>query len=132
RLTVTSSTGKTASDDVSIIVLALSPVEILSVNAGSDVTLTLPANSVALKGTASSSTGSIATTKWTKVSGGTATLSGANTLNLNVSSLQQGNYTFRLTVTSSTGKTASDDVKIVINTASTTAAKFNFTNSKQN
>jgi hypothetical protein len=82
--------------------------------AGADQTLTLPANSLTLAGTASDSDGIIAAYNWTKVSGPAATLAGANSASLAVSALTAGTYVFRLTVTDNTGDAAFDEVTITV------------------
>ena len=84
-------------------------------NAGSDITLTLPVNSVSLSGKATDSDGTIASTTWTKVSGPTQfTLSSQTILNPTVSNLTAGVYTFRLTATDDKGATATDDVNVTV------------------
>ncbi|WP_158623838.1 discoidin domain-containing protein [Corallococcus llansteffanensis] len=83
-------------------------------NAGADASLTLPANSLTLSGSATDADGTIATWAWTQVSGPTATLSGAGTATLGVSGLSAGVSTFRLTATDNAGATASDDVSVTV------------------
>lgn len=92
------------------------------VSAGSDKTLTLPTNSVAIQGTASDPDGTIATYAWSKVAGGSASLSGTTSSKLNVSSLASGSYTFRLTVKDNKGASKSDDVAVVVKSSTTTTA----------
>ena len=116
RLTVKDNDGATASDEVSVTVQSAdnkAPV----VNAGSDHTLKLPANSVRLTGTARDDDGEITSYRWTKVNGGNATLSGAETPNLMVSDLAAGTYVFRLTAHDNDGANASDDVVVRVNEA---------------
>ncbi|WP_224997474.1 PA14 domain-containing protein [Cesiribacter sp. SM1] len=85
-----------------------------TVSAGSDKTITLPTNSITLSGTASDADGSIASTTWTKVSGPSASMSGASTLSLKLSSLLEGTYTFRLTAKDNAGATKTDDVVLTV------------------
>lgn len=92
------------------------------VSAGSDKTLTLPTNSVAIEGTASDPDGTIATYAWSKVAGGSASLSGTTSSKLNVSSLASGSYTFRLTVKDNKGASKSDDVAVIVKSSTTTTA----------
>ena len=113
RLTVTDNQGAQGSDDATVIVNPAGNSAPLA-NAGPDKTITLPANSVLLNGSGTDSDGSIASYSWTKVSGGTATLTNANTANLTVSDLVGGVYTFRLTVTDNQGATGSDDVTVTV------------------
>ena len=84
-------------------------------NAGEDKIINLPDNSVTLIGTASDEDGTIASILWTKVNGGTANIANPNGLNPTISNLQEGNYTFRLTVTDNQGASAFDDVLIIVN-----------------
>ncbi|WP_224998551.1 PA14 domain-containing protein [Cesiribacter sp. SM1] len=92
------------------------------VSAGSDKSVTLPTNSITLSGTASDADGSIASTTWTKVSGPSASMSGASTLSLKLSSLLEGTYNFRLTAKDNAGATKTDDVVLTVKsqTSSTT------------
>jgi hypothetical protein len=84
------------------------------VNAGSDIVL--PCNTLTANPTGSSvSSGAGYTLKWIQVSGpNTATLSGTNTLSLNMSLLIQGTYKMRLTVSGGNNCPTSYDDMIVI------------------
>jgi hypothetical protein len=84
-------------------------------NAGTDQTITLPTNSVTLSGSGADPDGSIASYSWTKISGGTATITSPSSAATNVTGLVQGTYVFRLTVTDKQGASASDDVVVVVN-----------------
>lgn len=90
------------------------------VSAGSDKSLTLPDNEVYLQGTASDSDGSIASYKWTKVSGPSASMGAYTTSKLRAYNLLEGSYTFRLTVKDNDGAYKSDDVKVTVSGSSTT------------
>ncbi|MFD2999547.1 PA14 domain-containing protein [Pontibacter toksunensis] len=83
-------------------------------NAGPDKTITSPSNSVILSGSGSDSDGSISSYSWTKVSGPSATLSGASTVSLTANNLLEGTYVFRLTVKDNGGLTASDDATVTV------------------
>jgi dienelactone hydrolase len=85
--------------------------------AGPDRTLTLPANSLYLRGNANDADGKVVSYKWTKVSGGTASLSGTTSPRLRVYNLRAGTYVFRLTVKDNKGAVKSDDVKVFVNAA---------------
>ncbi len=88
-------------------------------NAGSNQTITLPANSVTLNGSASKDNdGTITKYLWEKTSGGTATIVSPNSANTQINNLQQGTYTFRLTVTDNAGATSSATVNVYVNAAS--------------
>ena len=81
-------------------------------NAGVDITITLPDNSVYIEGTASDSDGSIVSYQWTQVSGETSTLEGTTTPRLYASNLKAGTYSFRLAVTDDAGDAQYDDVEV--------------------
>jgi hypothetical protein len=116
RLTVTDNNGATHYDEVKVTV-NVAPV----VNAGVDMSIVLPTNSLSLQGTATDTDGTIASYAWTKIAGGAATLSGASTSLLSLSSLVEGAYTFRLTVTDNYGATVADEV--VVNVLSAVQGK---------
>ena len=116
RLTVTDNQGAQASDDATVTVNPAANVPPVA-NAGGSKTITLPANSVVLNGSGTDSDGSIAGYLWTKVSGGAATLTNANTASLTASGLVAGTYVFRLTVTDNQGAQASDDATVTVNSA---------------
>jgi hypothetical protein len=112
RLTVTDDAGATHYDDVSVIV-NIAPVA----SAGPDKQMTLPANSYTIQGSGTDSDGTISTYAWTKISGGDATLTNANTSRVSFSGLDAGVYVFRLTVTDNRGATHYDEVNVVVNIA---------------
>ena len=84
-------------------------------NAGTDKTITLPTSSTGLTGSGTDADGTIVGYQWQQVSGpSTSTLSATNTANITVSNLQQGSYTYRLTVTDEDGATDTDDVIVTV------------------
>ncbi|UII19713.1 PKD domain-containing protein [Fulvivirga ligni] len=115
RLTVTDNNGQTDSDDMQIIVNNINQSP--TVNAGSDIILTLPVNSATLTGIASDVDGNISSYLWEKKTGPAATLSGVNTAILEASNLVEGTYNFRLTVTDDDGASSFDEVRITVNAA---------------
>jgi hypothetical protein len=117
RLTVTDNSGATASDDVNITVNATPVNQPPTVNAGADQTIILPVSSTNLSGTASDPDGTVASYSWTKVSGGTATITSPSSASTTITGLTAGPYTFRLTVTDNSGASAIDDVNITVNSA---------------
>jgi predicted NUDIX family NTP pyrophosphohydrolase len=122
-LTVTDNSGKTGSDDVTLIVKTTSSAPAAPVaDAGTDKTVTLPTNATSLAGSGTDSDGSITSYAWTKKSGGTATLSNANTSSLSVSGLAAETYVFTLKVTDNSGATATDDVTVIVKPSGATGA----------
>jgi len=119
RLKVTDNAGATATDDINVVVNGASitggskPVAV----AGSDQTLTLPANSAWLQGSGSYAPGggTISTYSWSQVSGpNTASMAQISTTNAQVSNMIAGTYTFRLTVTGSGGSSTAD-MHVIVN-----------------
>ncbi|TGE07718.1 PKD domain-containing protein [Hymenobacter fodinae] len=85
-------------------------------NAGSDVTLQLPTNQVALMGTGTDSDGTITAYAWSQITGpNNATGIPATSQNVVVSGLVAGIYQFRLTVTDDKNGQKSDDVLVTVN-----------------
>jgi poly(3-hydroxybutyrate) depolymerase len=101
-------------------------------NAGGDQTKTLPTNTAALNGSGSDADGNITSYAWSKVSGpNTPVLTHPTSASATVSSLVEGSYVFRLTVTDNKGVRATDDIKITVN-ASTTTNKAPIANAGSN
>jgi Polysaccharide lyase/PKD domain len=120
-LKVTDNAGATATDNVTVTVNpAATTNQAPVVNAGTDKTITLPANSVSLTGTASDADGTIASYLWTKVSGTGGTITTANAASTTVTGLTAGTYVFSLTATDNAGATATDNVTVTVNPAATT------------
>jgi gliding motility-associated-like protein len=102
-------------DDIKVTVTAANQAPVA--NAGADVSITLPTNSLNLIGSGTDVDGTIASYAWAKVSGPTATMSGQATNTLSLSALLQGTYVFSLTVKDNSGATATDNVTITVNPA---------------
>lgn len=96
-----------------------------TVNAGSDKTITLPTKEATIQASASDPDGSIASWKWTKISGGSASMSGETTSKVRVYNLSEGIYTFRVTVTDNKGASASDDVTVTVKSGTNQAPVAN-------
>ena len=85
-------------------------------NAGADTVITLPANSVTLRGSGTETNGKITAYKWTKASGPTAgIITSATSAITTVTGLTAGIYKFVLTITDSVGLTATDTVQVTVN-----------------
>ncbi len=111
RLTVTDDGGATAFDEVAVTVNRPSPNEPPIVDAGIDLDVVAPPNTLHLSGTASDSDGTVALIAWSQVSGPNASsIATPNALSTDVNNIQLGTYVFRLTVTDDQGTTTSDEV----------------------
>jgi hypothetical protein len=87
-------------------------------NAGADVVITLPANSLTLPGSGTDTDGVVSAYSWNQLSGSSVSLSDVNTPNLIISSLVEGTYSFGLTVTDNGGSTSAiDEVIVIVNKA---------------
>ena len=88
-------------------------------SAGPDQTITAPASSVILNGSASyDPDGTIVSYSWVLISGlGSVIISNSNQVIAGVSGLTPGSYTFQLTVTDNGGATSSDSVTVTVNPA---------------
>lgn len=123
KLTAWDNSWTNASDLVTVVVKAEStttpppPTSVpLVANAGSNVNLTLPANSTTLS--AEASTGKIRSYSWSKESGpAQCTFANASAANTLVSNLTAGTYNFKLVVTDSSGATSTASVVVTQNAA---------------
>ncbi len=123
KLTVTdNSNASTSALDTIIVNPAPSqpPPNIAPVaNAGPAQTITAPASSVILNGSASfDPDGTIVSFSWVLTSGqGSVIISNSNKVIAGISGLTPGTYTFQLTVTDNSGATNSDQVTVTVNPA---------------
>ncbi|WP_222933108.1 PKD domain-containing protein [Fulvivirga aurantia] len=118
RLRVTDNDGATGTDEVLINVAPESVNESPTANAGPDKALTLPTNSTLLVGSGTDPDGSVSNYQWMQLSGpSSATLTNANTEDLNVADLIEGTYNFQLEVTDNEGATATDEAKVIVSSA---------------
>ncbi|MFZ6010667.1 MAG: PKD domain-containing protein [Bacteroidota bacterium] len=115
KLEVTDDKGAKASDDVTI-KFDFPPVA----NAGADVSITLPNNTISLTGSGTDPDGSV-TYLWSKYSGPNATLTDKTAATVLVSNLQEGTYVFKLAVTDDMGATDIDYATILVSAAAATS-----------
>lgn len=116
-LAVTDNGKATDADTVKITVNAAIAVENIApeVFAGKAMRITLPTDSVVLKGTATDEDGTITAIKWTKISGPVAYgFANENTLQTTVNSLVKGVYRFELSATDNIGAITRDTVKVTV------------------
>ncbi|HUB62143.1 MAG TPA: PKD domain-containing protein, partial [Puia sp.] len=112
QLKVTDDSNHVGLDTVKITV---NPAPLPVAHAGADQTITLPLDSVALNGSAS--TGSFLTYQWTILSGPGGQLTSPNTALTELDNLVAGTYLVGLTVTDINNNISTDTVKITVNTA---------------
>ena len=115
RLIATDNLGLTAFDEATVVVNPQPVNQNPIANAGPDVTITLPINSVTLNGSATDSDGSIVGYTW-KNNGGVTV---GTTASITISNLTEGIYTYTLTVTDNQGATGSDSVQVTVKAAPT-------------
>jgi len=131
ELKITDNGGLTARDTMQIVVSPVVPSNRPPVaNAGADMVITLPVNTVTLDGSGSSDPdNNIAIFEWTKISGQYV----FNILHPNAPqavaiNLSEGDYEFELKVTDSNGEMSRDSVKVTVrpepNTCDTTNRKL--------
>lgn len=115
RLTARDNSGASASDEMNLEVKAeaVSNSEITAY-AGGDRTIRLPVEKKVLSGSAKLVGSRIRSYKWEKVSGPSVKMNGANTANLILTQLSEGEYTFRFTATNYAGKSDSDEMKLKV------------------
>lgn len=111
--------GASDTDEVTVFVKESGNNVLPIANAGADLTITLPANSAVLVGSAKDEDGTISSYQWTFISGpATPTLTGAATASLAVAGLSvSGNYVFQLQAKDNAGGTGTDQVTIIVNPA---------------
>ncbi|MFM9909764.1 MAG: PKD domain-containing protein [Chitinophagaceae bacterium] len=118
RLLITDNNGAVDSDTVLVTVNAAPPPSNIApvAFAGTDVSITLPVNSVSLNGSGSyDSDGSINAYNWSKLSGPTQyTIANASLASTSINNLVAGTYSFRLVVTDNIGATGSDTLSIIV------------------
>src|SRR5665213_1496949 len=80
---------------------------------------TISTSSTTLSGIANddgvSGNGKIISYKWTKISGGSATITSPTSSNTSLTGLANGTYQFKLTATDNSGISGSDTVQVIVN-----------------
>ncbi len=119
QLKVTDNQGAISQDTVKIIVNAAPVNQPPVANAGADMSITLPINTVNLNGASSSDPdGTISIYNWSQTSGPSqSSITSAATSSTVVSGLIQGVYVFTLKVTDNSGATSSDVISVTVNPA---------------
>lgn len=112
--------GSTSYKDVTLVASGISTGNLLPyANAGSDRTITLPQDTLTLRGTGSDNDGSIVSYAWSKSAGPNVNfLNGTNSQALRLGGLAKGTYVFNLSVTDNKGGVSpSDQVQVVVKDA---------------
>ena len=124
-LKVTDNKGAVGTDSMTVTVNP-APNKPPVANAGPDVVLNLPNNSILLDGTKSADPdGTITKYQWVKISGPTQNfIVTSDQPETEVDDLVQGTYVFRLTVTDDAGATGVDTVQVTVNTQLPTKLTF--------
>lgn len=112
---VTDDRGARTSKEVIVTVAKIKKAPKVSVNANQ--TIQLPTNSVNLSATVSDENQDALSVRWTKVSGGGATISSPTSTATSVTNLQEGSYVFRVTVTDVDGMQAQADTNVLVKKA---------------
>lgn len=119
QVIITSTSGGTTSDQMTLKVNASAQSSVFTVSAGPDVTVGLPATTVKLTGAATVKGVTLASCKWTEVSGPNAAgITNSGTISPTISNLIAGTYTFKVTITSTSGGTTSDQMTLTVNAGS--------------
>jgi alpha-tubulin suppressor-like RCC1 family protein len=115
-ISVTDNSGVTATNSVKVTVSAAVQSGSPIVDPGANQTINLPVSSVILNAIASETNGTIVSYQWTQLSGPSAASIGSpGQAQTTVTSLVQGVYTFQILVTDNSGVTATNVVKITVN-----------------
>lgn len=116
KLTANDGHGGIVSDTVSLFLAASAPPNTPPVvNAGNDISITLPVNAASLLATATDADGNTMTYSWVQISGpNTATMSASTSLANNLSNLIQGQYILQFTANDGHSGITSDIVNVFV------------------
>jgi hypothetical protein len=128
RLTVTDNAGATGTDLVQVTVLPV-PNTAPLVNAGSDINIYLPENSVQLSAVATDPDGTISAYSWRVVNGPSQyNFANANNAQTIFGNLTQGVYEVEVKVTDNRGATGADTIMLTVGASRTVATVTNNVN----
>jgi hypothetical protein len=114
QLTVTDNEGAKGTDNLYVTVNAAKNMA-PTANAGGDLTIVLPANTVYLNGSGNDTDGTITAYKWRQVAGpDSALITADQKAATQVKNLTAGTYEFELTVTDNNQGTGRDTMKVVV------------------
>jgi hypothetical protein len=96
-----------------------------SVNAGTDITITLPVSSTNVTASASDIDGTIVSYAWSKISGpSTPIIVSPSSATTNITGLAEGIYTYQVLVIDDDGATDFDQIQITVNAAPVISRKY--------
>jgi hypothetical protein len=114
ELTVTDNSNGSGKDTIQVTVNA-APNQSPMAKAGSDLQISLPTDTTTLTGAGTDPDGTIASYKWTNISGPVQpTLASPSKAKTLISNLAEGVYQFELTVTDNSGASAKDTVEVIV------------------
>lgn len=114
ELTVTDDKNGSGKSTMQVTVHA-APNQSPTAKAGSDLQLSLPTDTATLTGAGTDPDGTIASYKWTKISGPSQpTVASPSKPRTLISNLTEGVYQFELTVTDNAGASAKDTVEVIV------------------
>ncbi|MEO6637127.1 MAG: PKD domain-containing protein, partial [Ginsengibacter sp.] len=117
QLKITDNSGAIGLDTVQITVNAALNIPPVA-DAGADQVITLPLNTITLKGVGTDADGTITSYAWTKISGSSSfAITNPAKASTTVTGLKQGVYKFELQVTDNAGATAVDTMQVLVNPA---------------
>jgi hypothetical protein len=117
ELRVTDNNGAFGRDTVQVTVNP-DPNIAPSANAGSDLLITLPVNTVSLNGSGNDPDGFITAYLWTKIAGpASGTITAPSSASTNINGLSAGIYRFELRVTDNSGAYGRDTLQVIVNIA---------------
>ena len=114
ELKVMDNNGAVGKDTMQVIVNKASNIPPVA-NAGKDINIIFPVNSVILNGSGTDADGFVVNYLWKQISGPSESLiNEPNAANPNISNLMGGNYLFELTVTDNEGATGKDNMIVSV------------------
>ena len=121
ELKVTDNQGAIARDTVAIIVNSettnSTTNQIPVANAGLDINMTLPTNSVTITGKGADADGRVTSYKWNEISGPNCTIQNPNQAKTAINNLTQGIYIFELEVKDDQNAAGRDTLRVTVNAA---------------
>ena len=94
-----------------------SPNQLPVANAGLDINMTLPTNSVTITGKGADADGTVTSYKWNKISGPNCTIQNPNQAKTAINNLTQGIYIFELEVRDDQNAVGRDTLRVTVNAA---------------